>query len=41
MQSQFKQIFYTFSIPTKITAQENDKITPFLVFSQTLKEWTS
>ena len=26
MQSQFKQIFYTFSIPTKITAQENAEI---------------
>ena len=26
MQSQFKQIFYTFSIPTKISAQENAEI---------------
>ena len=26
MQNQFKQIFYTFSIPTKITAQENAEI---------------
>ena len=25
-QSQFKQLFYTFSIPTKITAQENAEI---------------